>query len=84
MYLVQTFEIVWLVVVIELISSNCNMPRLIDNRHFFSVSSLVNMHDITANRHVGKFKKNVTVQYFYPHALNMEYFYLNLSLKGVF
>ena len=31
----------------------------------------------------GKFKKNVTVQFFYPHALNMEYFYLNLSLKGV-
>ena len=33
---------------------------------------------------LGKFKKNVTVQFFYPHALNMEYFYLNLSLKGVF
>ena len=32
----------------------------------------------------GKFKKNVTVQFFYPHVLNMEYFYLNLSLKGVF
>ena len=32
---------------------------------------------------MGKFKKNVTVQYFYPYALNMEYFYLNLSLKGV-
>ena len=32
----------------------------------------------------GKFKKNVTVQFFYPHALNMEYFYLDLSLKGVF
>ena len=23
---------------------------------------------------MGKFKKNVTVQFFYPHALNMEYF----------
>ena len=34
--------------------------------------------------HWGKFKKNVTVQFFYPHALNMEYFYLHLSLKGVF
>ena len=41
MYLVQTFEIVWLAVVIELISSNCvielissncNMCRLIDYR----------------------------------------------------
>ena len=32
----------------------------------------------------GKFKKNVTIQFSYPHALNMEYFYLNLSLKGVF
>ena len=37
-----------------------------------------------AFKHLGKFKKNVTVQFFYPHALNMEYFYLNLSLKGVF
>ena len=36
------------------------------------------------NVYMGKFKKNVTVQFFYPHALNMEYFYLNLSLKGVF
>ena len=34
--------------------------------------------------YMGKFKKNVTVQLFYPHALNMEYFYLILSLKGVF
>ena len=32
----------------------------------------------------GKFKKNVTIQFFYPHAINMEYFYLSLSLKGVF
>ena len=61
MYLVQTFEIVWLGVVIELISSNCNMRRLIDNRHFFSVSTLVNMRDITANRHIGQSKiDNIT------------------------
>ena len=33
---------------------------------------------------MGKFKKNVTVQFSYPHALNMEYFDLDLSLKGVF
>ena len=36
------------------------------------------------NAHMGKFKKNVTIQFVYPHALNIEYFYLNLSLKGVF
>ena len=35
-------------------------------------------------RYKGKFKKNVTIQFSYPNALNMEYFYLNLSLKGVF
>ena len=28
-------------------------------------------------KYVGKFKKNVTIQFFYPHALNMDYFYLN-------
>ena len=34
--------------------------------------------------HMGKFRKNVTIQFSHPQALNMEYFYLNLSLKGVF
>ena len=34
--------------------------------------------------HKGKFKKNVTIQFFYPHALNLQYFYLHLLLKCVF
>ena len=29
-------------------------------------------------------KKNVTIQFFYPHALNLQYFYLHLSFKCVF
>ena len=32
---------------------------------------------------MGKFKKNVTIQFFYPHALNLQYFYLHLLLKCV-
>ena len=33
---------------------------------------------------MGKFKKNVTIQFLYPHALNLQYFYLHLLLKSVF
>ena len=33
---------------------------------------------------LGKFKKNVTIHFFYPHALNLQYFYLQLLLKCVF
>ena len=34
---------------------------------------------------MGKFKKNVTVQFFYPHALSMEYLYplFSLEKKGI-
>ena len=45
---------------------------------------VLDFNTVASHLDLGKFKKNVTVQYFYPHALNMEYFYLNLSLKGVF
>ena len=34
--------------------------------------------------HMGKFKKNVTIQFFYPHALNLQYLKLHLLLKCVF
>ena len=63
MYLVQTFEIVWLGGHFKKLQPDCNMRRLMDNWHFFSVSSLVNSskvvigwhaRDVTANRHVGQ------------------------------
>ena len=57
--------------------------NIIDGNVQLHILSLIpdNFQGVTE---MGKFKKNVTVQFFYPHALNMIYFYLNLSLKGVF
>ena len=51
---------------------------------YLCVAVLGNILKRTWKALMGKFKKNATIQFFYPHVLNMEYFYLNLSLKCVF
>ena len=35
----------------------------------------------TTKKLMGKFKKNVTIQFFYLHALSFQYFYLHLLFK---
>ena len=60
-------------------------PPVKDQIYFHKQTEQILMRQLSQELPVlGKFKKNVTVQFFYPHALNMIYFYLNLSLKGVF
>ena len=51
---------------------------------FLAISAAPDEMPLKVSFHLGKFKKNVTFNFFYPHALNMEYFYLNLSRKDVF
>ena len=68
---------------------NINKNRIFAIQLYFLYFSLSKMITALVRNNsclsvMGKFKKNVTVQFFCPHALNMEYFYLNLSLKGVF
>ena len=56
---------------------------MVYSEKLLNIIALMKSEDYHTKKLMGKFKKNVTVQFFYPHALNMEYFYLNLSLKGV-